>query len=291
MMTQPNILENVAMLVRLNITRFGGEKIDTIASEDICKKNNAESDSGKFIKKLFKDNQALKDTKKIASKARHVSDSMTLPYMTGQKLLAVGMYEKHGQALADLKQDFEMARDVFISDIKKDQERQKIKLGSLYNESDYPNVEDISEKFTFTVQYETIADCQKFDTMGLGKLINDAVEIQNKRIDNAVLDMFKRIEKYLGNFAERTKNYKPKTENSRVQNEFRDTLISNLRELVENLPLMNITNNPKINELCDDIKGLIKGLDLETLRGDEDVRKDVSKKADDILAKMGGYCG
>ena len=290
-MAQPNILENVAMLVRLNITRFGGEKIDTIASEDICKKNNAESDSGKFIKKLFKDNQALKDTKKIASKARHVSDSMTLPYMTGQKLLAVGMYEKHGQALADLKQDFEMARDVFISDIKKDQERQKIKLGSLYNESDYPNVEDIREKFTFTVQYETIADCQKFDTMGLGKLINDAVEIQNKRIDNAVMDMFKRIEKYLGNFAERTKNYKPKTENSRVQNEFRDTLISNLRELVENLPLMNITNNPKINELCDDIKGLIKGLDLETLRGDEDVRKDVSKKRDDILAKMGGYCG
>ena len=279
------------MLVRLNITRFGGEKIDTIASEDICKKNNAESDSGKFIKKLFKDNQALKDTKKIASKARHVSDSKTLPYMTGQKLLAVGMYEKHGQALADLKQDFEMARDVFISDIKKDQERQKIKLGSLYNESDYPNVEDIREKFTFTVQYETIADCQKFDTMGLGKLINDAVEIQNKRIDNAVMDMFKRIEKYLGNFAERTKNYKPKTENSRVQNEFRDTLISNLRELVENLPLMNITNNPKINELCDDIKGLIKGLDLETLRGDEGVRKDVSKKADDILAKMGGYCG
>tara|TARA_Y100001937_G_scaffold115967_1_gene167367 strand:+ start:1454 stop:2329 length:876 start_codon:yes stop_codon:yes gene_type:complete len=291
MMTQSNILENVAMLVRLNITRFGGEKIDTIASEDICKKNNAESDSGKFIKKLFKDNQALKDTKKIASKARHVSDSMTLPYMTGQKLLAVGMYEKHGQALADLKQDFEMARDVFISDIKKDQERQKIKLGSLYNESDYPNVEDIRDKFTFTVQYETIADCQKFDTMGLGKLINDAVEIQNKRIDNAVMDMFKRIEKYLGNFAERTKNYKPKTEKSRVQNEFRDTLISNLRELVENLPVMNITNNPKINELCDDIKGLIKGLDLETLRGDEDVRKDVSKKADDILAKMGGYCG
>ncbi len=290
-MTQSNILENVAMLVRLNITRFGGEKIDTIASEDICKKNNAESDSGKFIKKLFKDNQALKDTKKIASKARHVSDSMTLPYMTGQKLLAVGMYEKHGQALADLKQDFEMARDVFISDIKKDQERQKIKLGSLYNESDYPNVEDIRDKFTFTVQYETIADCQKFDTMGLGKLINDAVEIQNKRIDNAVMDMFKRIEKYLGNFAERTKNYKPKTEKSRVQNEFRDTLISNLRELVENLPVMNITNNPKINELCDDIKGLIKGLDLETLRGDEDVRKDVSKKADDILAKMGGYCG
>ena len=290
-MSNTNILENVAMLVRLNITRFGGEKIDTIASEDICKKNNAESDSGKFIKKLFKDNQALKDTKKIASKARHVSDSMTLPYMTGQKLLAVGMYEKHGQALADLKQDFEMARDVFISDIKKDQERQKIKLGSLYNESDYPNVEDIREKFTFTVQYETIADCQKFDTMGLGKLINDAVEIQNKRIDNAVMDMFKRIEKYLGNFAERTKNYKPKTENSRVQNEFRDTLISNLRELVENLPLMNITNNPKINELCDDIKGLIKGLDLETLRFYEDVRKDVSKKADDILAKMGGYCG
>ena len=55
-MSNTNILENVAMIVSLNITRYGGEKIDKKASEEICESNKADYDSGKFIKKLFQDN-------------------------------------------------------------------------------------------------------------------------------------------------------------------------------------------------------------------------------------------
>ena len=49
-MSNTNILENVAMIVSLNITRYGGEKIDKKASEEICETNKADYDSGKFIK-------------------------------------------------------------------------------------------------------------------------------------------------------------------------------------------------------------------------------------------------
>ncbi len=290
-MSNTNILENVAMIVSLNITRYGGEKIDKKASEEICETNKADYDSGKFIKKLFQDNKALDATRKIASKARHESKKLTLPYKVGEDLLGIEMYEKHGNMMREFHNDFMMAVDVFCDEIKKDKERQKVNLGSLFNEDDYPDVDSIRSQFTFTVQYETISDCQNFDKLGLGKLIGDAMQIQNNRIDKAVMSMFKRIEKYLENFADKTEKYQPKTEGSRVKNEFRDTLITNLRDLCTNLPMMNITKNEKITELCEDINHLIKGLDIGTLRDDDVVRNNASKQAKDILAKMDGYCG
>lgn len=288
-MSEENILSDVAMLVSLKITTCHFEKTDTDASDEFCANKKADSQSAKVVKKLFGGNQALKDLIKIAGRARNDSKKLTLPYRTGQDLLSVQMYEKHGELMNDYKDQFLLAKTVFIQDYKTEMQVQRVKQGKLWKASDYPHIDAVDDAFTFNLLYEPIADCQSFDKMGLGKLVSDATNILNDRITDAVMKMFKDIEKYLGNFALRCKEYKPKTEDSKAQHVFKNTLISNLSDLVDNLPLMNITNNKEINDLCVDIKHLLKGLDLETLREDDTIREQASKQAQSILEKMQGY--
>jgi hypothetical protein len=72
------------------------------------------------------------------------------------------------------------------------------------------------------------------------------------------------------------------------ENVFRDTLITNLEDLCDLIPKMNIAGDPKINELADVAKKKLTKWDPAVLREVETIRKDVSKEAKKILKGMEG---
>jgi hypothetical protein len=72
------------------------------------------------------------------------------------------------------------------------------------------------------------------------------------------------------------------------ENVFRDTLISNLEDLCDLIPRMNIANNPVINTLAAEAKLKLTKWDPAVLREVPSIRKDVSNEAQKILKDMEG---
>ncbi len=63
------------------------------------------------------------------------------------------------------------------------------------------------------------------------------------------------------------KNYQRKAQN------FKNSLVNNIADLVDILPEMNLTNDPKLAEIAEKIKQDICVFDPEELRNDEQTRK------------------
>ena len=86
--------------------------------------------------------------------------------------------------------------------------------------------------------------------------------------------------------------YKPGDGNgSKAEGVFRDSLVENIRELAELLPAFNLTGNAKLTALTERIKNELCVEEAADLREHEDVRKEVKKSADEIVAAVEGLFG
>jgi len=74
-------------------------------------------------------------------------------------------------------------------------------------------------------------------------------------------------------------------------NTFHDTLVENLREQAILLPKFNVSGDPKLDKLLQEINMKLCINDADVLRHDFDIREDVAKDAKEILDKMSGYMG
>jgi hypothetical protein len=66
---------------------------------------------------------------------------------------------------------------------------------------------------------------------------------------------------------------------------FRDSLFENLLSLIDLLPKLNIGNDPRISEICEDLKGIYTA--PETIRQDDTLRAQKAREVDAILKGMG----
>ncbi len=71
---------------------------------------------------------------------------------------------------------------------------------------------------------------------------------------------------------------------------FRDSLVENVRSLLEIMPRLNITGDAHIERVRQELADKVACHDPETLREDRILRAEVVDAASGILAQMEGYC-
>ena len=76
---------------------------------------------------------------------------------------------------------------------------------------------------------------------------------------------------------------------------FRDTMISNIRDLVDVVPRLNIFGDDELARLCEQVKEKIASVEPDALRPsrtfDPAARAQVKRDADDLAEKFAGYFG
>jgi hypothetical protein len=65
--------------------------------------------------------------------------------------------------------------------------------------------------------------------------------------------------------------------------------VSNILELVDLIPGLNVLDDPTLNALGDEIKAKLGGVDPKDLRKDKGVRSQAAKDAEAIMARMAGF--
>ena len=67
---------------------------------------------------------------------------------------------------------------------------------------------------------------------------------------------------------------------------FRDTLVTNVREMVELLDKFNITNDRTMHQAKVKIESALLGVTPDALREDDDFRLDTKSKVDELLKEF-----
>ena len=287
-------IQKSAVIVRLNIKQWGAEKTDRTVSDEVASGKKAAANAGKYVKSLFAGNQLLKDIEKVAGKARNLNKAQTLPYLAGQDLLPVGNFDSHAEVIGRYKDVFNALVTEFLSTYEKARDAQQLRLGDMFDATDYPPVQDVRERFQFTISDQPLPDGNTFDKMFGSEemekmLIENAEADMQSKIDEAMHELWSRLISRVDNFQSAMRRYQPKTAESKAVGTFKDSIVQNIRDLCDVLPRLNLTGDADLNNYCELVRSKLAGLDAGDLRQDEVLRKNAADDAQSILDAMAGY--
>lgn len=286
-MTTAIDLTSRAMLASLTIRMWSAKKHDKKVSKEVSEQHNSDETMGKFNKVLVA-KTALEEIQKIASAARTEFYTLTLPWQDdGSRVLTSTGYLSLSEKMKDFQLKFEDARDVFASLYRVHVSNSRQSLGSLFNENDYPSDAELYGKFDFSFRINPLPNADDFRvhmSASEANVIRERIErCQQEATDRAMQDVWDRMKTVVSKAADKLKAYKVTKDG--IENIFRDSLIDNIRELLDIVPALNLTNDASVKAFADDMRVLC-AYDAETLRENEHTRIQVAKAADDILSKM-----
>lgn len=276
-----------AMLISLSISYWGGKTGDARMVDDIVASRKNERDTVEARKVLIKP-EALNAPKAVRSRARSYFFEKTSPWIDGgTRVLASNLYFELCEKMREFESEYEQT--VLTSIIKpysalKGEARKR--LGDLYKDEDYPSVEQLKAKFSWKMSVLPIPDKGDW-RVDLGNHDNGIIQ---KQIDDQVKqacatvtrDLYQRLHKVVTKLTDTLKD---------ADATFRDSLLTNITEICDMLPVMNVAGDPGLEKLAADARKALTAVPAATLREDPKKRKAVKNAADDLLAKMAGYIG
>lgn len=278
-------ISSSAMLVELSISTWTGKKTDRKVSNEVTLNKNAASGVVNVSKKLLGDCAELDAVQKFVGNVRNIHYAMTQPWSdTGLRLLSTAMFHKRYQKeMTDHGAEFDGLVDKFLNAYEWEITQAQVKLGDMFNASDYPTKEELRGKFKFQLVQMPLPDAGDFRL----DVNNEAQDILRKQyaehyermLQTAMKDIWDKAYDALSKMSERL-DYKDKD----TKKVFRDSLVDNVLEVVELLNLCNVTGDAQMSAMRERLENTLLGVTPDALREDEYLRKETKTKVDEILS-------
>jgi hypothetical protein len=190
------------------------------------------------------------------------------------------------QRMSTRKSDWHQAVDRFLATYATSVDDAKHLLGTLFDEQDYPSVDTLRSKFSMDIGFYPMpaakdwrVDMSDDQMSGLRARLEEDV---TAKVSQAMQAAWQRVHDVVKRIHTQTSNPKGK---------IYDSLVGSALDLCAILPSLNITNDPKLEEVRQEIEGSFARTDAEDIRNHAEVREEVADQMADILAKMGSLYG
>ena len=283
-----------AMLVSLSVSIWSARKHDSRISDKVAAEHGADRSMGRYAKHLFP-RELLTAVNAANTALREHHNLNTLAWGDdGTRILPAANYLGYQAQQQALEDTFGRAVRDFVASYPAYVETARTALNGLFDARDYPPPGRIAEKFAVRRHFLPVAQADDFRVrLGEAEVARIRGEIETRTADlvaNAHRDLWQRVQAVTSRLVERLSAFQvdPKT-GGRI-NPFRDSLIENIRALLEIMPRLNITGDARIEQVRQDLAEQVACHDPEALRDNDFLRADVVDAASDILARMEGYC-
>jgi len=284
-------LLNKGILVRVVVHKFPFEERDHIAEEMFASTFGVNQKAIKMKKEtLLKEYTAALD--KSTNAIRPFVCKFTLPWRDGGwRLLNISLIDIFETGLKIIRDEQVTALDSLESKYQDLTLSMKTSLGILGNVK-YPEFDEVRNSFGFDIKYEPIATSGDLRVEAEAelkeKLVKEVEDYHNEKTNLAMQDVLNRIVDSISHMKTRLDEYTKLKEVGDKSPRLHKTIVENVRELVQILPFLNITDDPKIEMLRQQMESELAGFDIETLKENKNEREDAIKKADDILNNISG---
>jgi hypothetical protein len=277
-------LKSRALLCKLSVSKFNPKRADKKVTNEILNEKNAKNSAGVFVKNLI-DPKALDSITSAEMRARLQHYKFSLPWADeGWRILPSTIYMKYQEAMRESKQEFLNEVDKFLNNYDMHVEQAKRALNSMFEENEYQSKDQVKNLFAFNIDFLPMPSSDDFRV----KLTSGELEEIKKDVDERLIIA---SETAMKNLWERL--ITPIKAISEKLNDgnaiFRDSLISNLEEIIDLIPSLNLANDKNLNQIANECREKLAQYKPNTLRNSKRIRADVAKQADELLKRMAGY--
>lgn len=280
---QAQPIHSRAMLVSARLSTWTARKYDKRISNQVAAEHGAAADAGRYNKMLIpSDSLSYKALMQLVGAVRTEHYANTLAWSDeGWRLLPTANYMKYTEFTRKAKADFRGLVDDFLTEYPALKESAKIRLNGMYKEEDYPTLSQIQGKFGFYLDFAPLPAKGDFRVdLPADEIRRIEAEVGAKvqgATETAMNDAWKRLFDCCKHVHERLVN---------PEAIFRDSLITNARELCDVLRRLNVTGDVNLESMRAEIEDYIASQDPDTLRENAVVREDTATLAEDIMARM-----
>jgi hypothetical protein len=289
-----NALSERAMLVNLSISIWSARKHDVRISDKIAAEHGADRSMGRYAKHLIP--RGLLTAVSAANTAlRDHHNLNTLAWGDdGTRILPAANYLGYQADQQGLEDAFDRAVHQFVASYPDYVETARKSLNGLFDPRDYPTAAQINRKFAVRRHFMPVAQPDDFRVQLDGAQvarIRAEIEARNAElVANANRDLWQRVQEVTSRLVDRLSAFQVDPRTGGRINPFRDSLIENIRSLLDIMPRLNITADARIEQVRQDLAEQVARHDPETLRANDVLRAEVVDAASGILARMEGYC-
>jgi len=283
------ILADRALLISVNVRMWSGRKIDKAETTFVIARHRAASKAARVSKDLLPEAKSLQAVHKHAGEIRTFVYKNTLPWSDGVRILRADGYMKFVAEFQAQRDKYQRLVKAFISEypqLRSIAAASDVGLGSLFNDEDYPEAVDLSDKFGIDLNFMPVptgddwrVDLSDQHIADLKSSVEKQVQVAQKA---AMKEVFERIYDVASKAHERL---------SDPRAIFRDSLIENAVNLCEVLPSLNLTDDPRVEQLRKKISSTLGAQDPARLRKDPAARQKTAAAMKDVMNKMNVFMG
>lgn len=276
-------ISSSAMLVDLSISTWTARKLDKNVTNEVNTSKKASQQASRVNKNLLPGVEQLDEITKLAAAVRNYMAARTLPWSDyGPRLITTDKFfdfkqemDKYEQMYNDKVQDFLAVYPTLIS-------MQAFKLGDMFNRDEYPDVDEVADKFRFRVAYLPIPETGDF-RVDIGHEALEEVRAQYEReyaqrLENAMNEVRDRILGALRHLSERFTDNEDGT-----RKKFRNNVLDSFAETIASVRALNLTKDQAIEAMANEAEKAIRGVDVDSLKESKDVRDDVRARVESVL--------
>lgn len=276
-----NIASN-AVLVRPTFTMWQGTTRDTAAALEVQQAFGTKIASHKVTKTLLPGGTGaeLQMMWSLLNASRSYVYSRTLRWINrGELLLPLTLCTEFFAAVNEQETKVtEFFNNVFLPAYPKRIIEAQHMLQKSYNIDDYPTIDQLRNRFRFSVPTLPIPDVNQLSALIGEDKAQETQELLNTAMQDALTDAYERVYQVVKHMHEKLAD--PKAI-------FRDTLVENAKELRDVLPKLNFSNDPLLTEMCNGLVALT-GRTPDELRDSPYARSTTAEKAKKMLDRMAG---
>ena len=279
-------ISSSAMLVELNISVWTAAKLDKNATKAVISNNSAGSDSGSFRKNLLAGTTLRKDISDFAATTRTYHNRVTLPWADrGGRMLPTSLFMDYKQQMNVKRTHFETLTQRLLDNYDALKNSSKAYMGALYDEEDYPSIDEVASKFGFRLVFSPLAEAGDFrldvPQQDLEEMKAQYESDFTNRLADAMRKPWDDLHTMLTAMSE-----KLSSAGDDEKKRWHDTFVTNATQMCGLLSNLNVTNDPKLEAARRALEVAMVGADIEVIKEDALVRSDMKSKIDEILGKF-----
>ncbi|HVU45613.1 MAG TPA: hypothetical protein VHD85_05795 [Terracidiphilus sp.] len=271
-----------AMLAAVHISIWTAIKHDRKVSREVAEQHGAYAGAGRYNKQLLREAERLESLRSLSGQIRQYFYKITLPWSDeGYRLLPAHFYFELTTKMREFEQAFAQQVEEFLAIYPSYIEQVRPELNGLFREEDYPSTDKLRNKFGVRLEVLPIPSGNDFRvTLSEEEQARVAREIdENVRqsLQKGTEDLWARLKGVVTHMVERL---------NEPESRFHASLVTNIGELVELLPRLNVNQDEELNRFAGEIRDRLCGFTARDLKKNEILRAATANDAVQILTEM-----
>jgi hypothetical protein len=276
------VIQERAMLAAVHISIWTAVKHDRGVSRDVAERNGAPQNAGRYNKQLLRGADKLDQLRTLAGQVRRYFYKITLPWTDeGYRLLPGNLYFDLTARMREFKAQFEQGVDEFLQVYPQYIEHVRPELNGLFREEDYPAADKLRRKFGVKLEVLPIPTGNDFRVqMSAEEQARVAREIDTnvrQSLARGAEDLWKRLRDVVSHMVDRL---------NEPESRFHATLVTNILDLVELLPKLNVTADPELDRFAEEARQKLCTHTAHDLKKHESLRVATAADAAGIVSRM-----